>query len=571
MSTLEEVRDHLRGLVSERQDLTIDSDTSLDVRALHRDCARSWRSVLDPSSELKTDFSVARALWDLARTIARPDLSPGFFANLMHLFRGLHGQPDFRLLDDCIQTASSPVDSCSPRAIAIQRSNELDGLWEHVSQSMARYPHGLSEEAKERRTRRRDAVMKQLGVGAEQWNDWQWQIQHVLSDADSVSQCVHLREHEYRAIQEARRGHVPFGLTPYTASLLDDAPELGRDRAIRAQVFPPNDTVQRTRCADTQALDFMRESETSPIELVTRRYPGIVVFKPFHTCPQICVYCQRNWEIQDAMSAGALASEDAIDRAIDWIAQHPAVNEVLLTGGDPLAMQPAPLASILRKLAAIPHIDLLRIGTRTLVTLPMRFDEELLDTLSAFRKPGERELCVVTHIEHVYELSPELVDAVEKLRRRGLSVYNQHVLNFFVSRRFETAALRMMLKRIGIDPYYTFLPKGKDETRLYQIPLARALQELKEEARLLPGMRRTDETVYNVPALGKNALRAYQHRDLLTVLPDGRRVYEFHPWEKMIAQREPYVGTDLSIYDYLCRLRDAGEDPAEYQSIWYYF
>ena len=103
------------------------------------------------------------------------------------------------------------------------------------------------------------------------------------------------------------------------------------------------------------------------------------------------------------------------------------------------------------------------------------------------------------------------------------------------------------------------------------MPLARLLQERKEEVRLIPGMRRTDEPVFNVPGLGKAHLRAYQHRDLLSVLPDGSRVYEFHPWEKNIAECETYLTTDVSILDYLRRLAEVGEDPADYESIWYYF
>lgn len=97
------------------------------------------------------------------------------------------------------------------------------------------------------------------------------------------------------------------------------------------------------------------------------------------------------------------------------------------------------------------------------------------------------------------------------------------------------------------------------------------MQEQQEEARLLPGLCRTDEAVYNVPGLGKNHLRALQHRDLISILPDGRRVYEFHPWEKKIGERQGYVGTDVSILEYLERLAASGEDPADYASIWYYF
>jgi len=87
----------------------------------------------------------------------------------------------------------------------------------------------------------------------------------------------------------------------------------------------------------------------------------------------------------------------------------------------------------------------------------------------------------------------------------------------------------------------------------------------------LPGLSRTDEAVYNLPALGKNYLRAYQHRDVISVLPDGSRVYEFHPWEKNIKHQKSYVGVDVPILDYLLKLKKLGENISQYETIWYYF
>jgi len=129
----------------------------------------------------------------------------------------------------------------------------------------------------------------------------------------------------------------------------------------------------------------------------------------------------------------------------------------------------------------------------------------------------------------------------------------------------------MLLRRIGIDPYYTFMAKGKEETDAYRVPLARLLQENKEEARLIPGSRRTDEAVYNVPGLGKNYLKASQNRDLIAIMPNGARAYKFHPWEKGIVDRKSYVGFDIPILQYLERLESIGEDAAGYESIWYYY
>jgi lysine 2,3-aminomutase len=152
-----------------------------------------------------------------------------------------------------------------------------------------------------------------------------------------------------------------------------------------------------------------------------------------------------------------------------------------------------------------------------------------------------------------------------------MSCYNQTVFTIQNCRRFEVCALRKWLRLIGVEPYYTFNAKGKEETDFYRVPLARLQQEAKEEARLLPGLTRTDEPVYNVPGLGKNYLRAEQNHLLLTILPDGRRVYEFHPWEKFIAHADSYLHYDVPIHDFLHRLALLGENPEDYKSIFYYF
>ena len=177
----------------------------------------------------------------------------------------------------------------------------------------------------------------------------------------------------------------------------------------------------------------------------------------------------------------------------------------------------------------------------------------------------------MTHFEHPYEVTPEAMEAVQQFRMRGISVYNQAVFTVENSRRFELATLRRTLRSIGVEPYYTFNTKGKEETRKYRVPLARLRQEIKEEARLLPGLSRTDEPVYNVPGLGKNYLRALQHHSILTILPDGRRVYEFHPWEKNLSLAETYIDVDVSIYEYLGEMKRRGENMKDYRTIWYYF
>jgi lysine 2,3-aminomutase len=297
----------------------------------------------------------------------------------------------------------------------------------------------------------------------------------------------------------------------------------------------------------------------------------IAILKPILTCPQICVYCQRNWEIKDVHSKTAVLSKKALEKAIEWLANNNEITEVLVTGGDPLLLSDDRLKNLLSKLSRIRHIKRIRIGTRTPVTLPQRLTDELSQHICRFNKAGKQEIVIVTHFQHPYEITPMSVEAIQKFRRFGITVYNQMVYTFYNSKKFEAASLRDRLSMIGITPYYTFNTKGKEETDDFRVPIARLLQEKNEEARFLPGTARTDDIVFNVPRLGKNHLQAAQHRNLISILPDGKRVYEFHPWEKKLALVDTFIQTDVAIYDYLQRLKASGEKLNDYKTIWYYY
>ena len=316
-------------------------------------------------------------------------------------------------------------------------------------------------------------------------------------------------------------------------------------------------------------MDFMGEKSTSPIDCVTRRYPQIVILKPFDSCPQICVYCQRNWEITSIHEAKI--TKHKIIEAIKWLYENKNITEVLITGGDPLTLPNDYLEWLVKEMSKIPHIERIRIGTRVLVTLPQRIDNGFLKILKKYHKLGTREICIVTHFEHPAEITSDSLKIIENIKKLGISIYNQQVFTYYNSRKYETCFLRKMLKLSGIDPYYSFNTKGKEETMDFRVPIARIEQERKEEARMLPGVVRTDEPVFNVPKLGKSHLRSWQDHEIIMILADGRRIYRFYPWESKISLAETYQYTDVSIYDYLMRLCKDSENIENYKSIWYYF
>lgn len=550
---------------------SIQSRKSLEY-SLQLSCLNAFREIISVRSEKLTKFNIVKELWFLVRKQfdqVAPDISTAFVEDLYHILLGMIGKS--RIYDNARVPEFTKLKN---RAAAIARSQELDERSNLNLVQIRKYPTGLQDDIIATREENKERILHCLKATSADWDDYHWHLRHIIRTSEQLGALVQLTEQERQAIDLARVKKIPFGITPYYVSLMDYETHRTFDHAVRAQVIPPPYYVQALaehRADACYELDFMREHDTSPVDLVTRRYPHIAILKPYNTCSQICVYCQRNWEIDDVLMPQAMATKEKIIQAVEWLKEHSAITEILITGGDPLVMNDAHLSFVLHAVADIEHVERIRLGTRIPVVLPQRITDALIDLIASFHIPGRREVAMVTHYEHCYEVTPESMAAVQKFRERGISMYNQVVFTMENSRRFELVALRRLLRLIGVDSYYAFNAKGKEETKNYRVPMARLQQEVKEEARLMPGLVRTDEPVYNVPRLGKNYLRAEQNHSLLTILPNGSRVYEFHPWEKNLTLADTYIDVDVPIYDYLQELSRRGENTADYHSIWYYF
>ena len=577
--SLESARERLFDYLNdqERWVFALDNDLHPLEKANVRECVRVFQSIIGPINEKRNKFSALKTLWMLARGemgLEEQGISRGFVLEFIHLFKGVAGLSGIYSPSGVCRKEIPAFISMDGREAAQVRTEVLDEEGRNIENAIRRFPTGFDPGVKRLREDRRRQILEAFGGTEEDWKDHRWHLKHIIRDADTLAKVVPLSGEERAAVEEAKRLRVPFGITPYYAHLMDNDTSRRHDYAIRMQVIPPPsyvDGVRMHRMDLHQALDFMGEHDTSPVDLVTRRYPKIAILKPYNTCAQICVYCQRNWEIQDVLDENALSPRERIAQALAWLKDHPVVADVLITGGDPGVMADDVMEWILGEVAAMPHVRRIRVGTRIPVVLPQRVTEAWASMLGRYNEPGRREVAVVTHFEHTYEVTPEACEAVRRILRQGIGVYNQTVYTLSNSRRFELVALRRALRSIGVDPYYTFNAKGKEETREYRVPIARLLQERKEEARLMPGLDRTDEPVFNVPRLGKNHLRAWQDHRMVMILPDGRRIYEFHPWEKNIKAIPPYYHIDVAIWDYLKELQKLGEDIREFRNIWYYY
>lgn len=584
--TFEEAREPLAAYLAEREWNYRQGDRDLpDIEvAKALEAIRVFKNLISPRSEQLAGFSTLRLLWRLAKHDATyAAVSAGFIDEFVHLSKAMNGRSGIaegwlgpRLRELGLET--STYTESEGRVAGRARSRYLDRMASAVQEKTSRFESGLTSKAVTRQMANRERILAYFGGTRRDWRKPDWQSAHVLrgdAGAKALSALVPLASEETKAVELAVKHGIPWAVTPYYLSLFNfESSDRLNDNQVRSQVIPPIDTVRQMiehREDRGESLDFMGEHDTSPIDLVTRRYATIAIVKPVDTCPQICVYCQRNWEIRNPVLSNVPTSESHIDAALDWVAAHPFLMEVLVTGGDPFILSDDHLEYLLQRLSAMTHITSIRLGTRILVTMPMRITSRLASLIGRYIKPGLRNVSVVTHVESSAEVTPELTAAVHRLRKHRISVYNQQVFTVHTSRRFQSVATRIALMQVGIDPYYTFYPKGKKEHSAYLVPIARILQERKEEARLLPGLFRTDEPVFNVPRLGKHHLRGSQDRELIGIRRSGRRVYLFHPWEKGIAPVEPWPYVDTAITHYLARMEQLGEDPREYESIWYYY
>ncbi|MDD2813737.1 MAG: KamA family radical SAM protein [Bacteroidales bacterium] len=530
-----------------------------------KECIRAMKNIIRSENEQNTGLSALKILRKLAADDPDESIFPseGFIMEFIYLFRGINAQSNITQ-----EILTIPED---PEKAASMRSRRLNAYAKKMETSINLIPKGTDPQLEKEFQIMKERILKYFKASEHDWYDYHWQMKHIISDLKTVKALVKLSPEEEDGLRSAEERNIPFQITPYYFAMFSPEGPSEIDRAIRAQVIPSRNYCERV--ADNKMLqvdmDFMGEKSTSPIHGITRRYPQIVILKPIDTCPQICVYCQRNWEIKSVEDSGV--SSNLIYQAINWIRDNKHITEVLVTGGDPLMLPNGYLKKILSKLAEIDHVERIRIGTRIPVTLPYRITPELIALLKEHHEFGKREVCVVTHVEHPTEITADFIQSIRMIREAGMSVYNQQVFTYFNSRKYETSALRRVLKVSGVDPYYSFNTKGKAETEDFRVPIARIQQERKEEARFLPGMVRTDEPVFNVPKLGKSHLRAWQDHEVTMITPAGERIYRFYPWESRVTFVDDYLYTDTSIYDYLKRLQKDGEDPERYGTIWYYF
>jgi len=299
-------------------------------------------------------------------------------------------------------------------------------------------------------------------VTEEQWNDWHWQVRNRITTVEDLKKVINLTTEEEEGINTALKT-LRMGITPYYALLMDkDDPNC----PVRKQAVP---TMHETHISAADMDDPLHEDHDSPVPGLTHRYPDRVLLLITDMCSMYCRHCTRR------RFAGQKDDEqpiDNIDKAIEYIRNTPQIRDVLLSGGDCLLVSDERLEYIISKLREIPHVEIVRLGSRTPVVLPQRITPEFVNMLKKYHP-----IWLNTHFNHSKEITPEAKKACELLADAGVPLGNQTVLLRGINDCVHIMRdLLHNLVKIRVRPYYIYQCDLSACIEHFRTPVAKGLE-----------------------------------------------------------------------------------------------
>ena len=279
-------------------------------------------------------------------------------------------------------------------------------------------------------------------VPDEQWNDWKWQVRHRVETLEELKKYVSLSPEEEEGVEKCL-GELRMAVTPYYLSLIN--PDDPHD-PVRRQAVP---TAKELYHAPADDADPLHEDTDSPVKGLTHRYPDRVLLLITDQCSMYCRHCTRR---RFAGQHDAAVPMEQIDRCIEYVATHPEVRDVLLSGGDALMMSDEKLEYIISRLRAIEHVEIVRLGSRTPVVMPQRITPELCAMLKKYHP-----IWLNTHFNHPNEVTEEATAACARLADAGIPLGNQSVLLAGVNDCVHVMKkLVHELVKMRVRPYYIY-------------------------------------------------------------------------------------------------------------------
>jgi lysine 2,3-aminomutase len=292
------------------------------------------------------------------------------------------------------------------------------------------------------------------------WEDWHWQLRHRIRTKEELAQIIKLTPQEEKGIDKAK-GRLAMAITPYWASQIDaEDPNC----PIRRQSVPVSDEFS---VSPHEMADPCAEDRDSPAPHLVHRYPDRVLLLATDHCAMYCRHCTRRRLVGDHEEKDG-NPETKFDAAIEYIKANRKIRDVLISGGDPLTLEDEALESLISKIRAISHVELLRIGTRIPVTLPQRITEKLVQTLRKYSP-----IWMSIHFNHPKEITKRCKNACDLLAESGIPLGSQSVLLKGINDRpFIMKRLVHDLIQIRVRPYYIYQCDPVRGTQHFRTPVA---------------------------------------------------------------------------------------------------
>ena len=308
----------------------------------------------------------------------------------------------------------------------------------------------------------RERILEVLRPTPADWADWKWHFRHRITTLATLRRIVPLDDDAVRRLEAVTRA-FPLSITPYYLGLVADG---DAEDPILLQSIPD---AREAELAQVGADDPLDEAADSPVPGLVHRYPDRALLVVTDICPLLCRHCTRKREWEDGWW---IRRPSEIAAAVDYIRRTPAIRDVIISGGDPLTLDNGRLGEILAQLRAIPHVELIRFGTRFPVVLPQRIDDEFCRLCDRYGP-----IWLNTHFNHPNEVTPEAARAVRELLRAGVPVNNQTVLLRGINDTVEIQKrLSHALLRIRVRPYYLYHADDVRGTEHLRTPVERGLE-----------------------------------------------------------------------------------------------
>lgn len=299
-------------------------------------------------------------------------------------------------------------------------------------------------------------------ITREQWNDWRWQYQNLVTTPEELIKIFPSFASEVEDIKSTL-GKYKFTSTPYYLSLIDPA---NPEDPIKMQAIPTRLEMNVEPGIDLR--DPLAEDRDMPVPGLVHRYPDRVLFLITEICSLYCRFCTRRRVILEKESH----IDRQINKGIEYIQKHPEIHDIIISGGDALVVGEKLLESVLMRLRAIPHIYVLRIGSRIPVVCPMRITDSLVAMLKKYQP-----LYFMTHFNHPFEITPEAKNACAKLADNGIPILNQTVLLRKINSHPEIMKeLCYGLLKIRVKPYYIYQCDLSEGIGHFRTPVSKGIE-----------------------------------------------------------------------------------------------